>query len=319
MSILIDEAFNAGIISDKVYNMLPKKCHCGAKLELSESLRYISCSNKDCKMQLAHRIENMCKILNITVTLDTILDIIELADITSPYQVLMVDKLKGKGLSNIPDISRITNEVSQVLSKRYYACDVIEACGIEDIALVAQRLAHGFNSMEEFFKEVETSQLNFICERLALNTSELSTLGIKIYNELLHIKDELIFAEYIFNIKKYEDRLKICFSGSPIEYLNISEFIDNIEKKTGYTVCHLATVSIETDILVKALSSDGVKEKIARLINDNFAAEQVNSGNFDIDNIGKEDDNNLAPVGYAIYIDSPLNVIKKVQKLHGVK
>lgn len=319
MSILIDDAFNYGLISEKVYNMLPKKCHCGAKLELSESLRDISCSNKDCKMQLAYRVKNMCKKLNINITLDTVIDIITLADVTSPYQVLMIDRLKGKNLSNIPDMPRIINEISQALSVKYYICDVIEACGIDDISLVAKGLAHGFNSMEEFFKEVETGQLNFICERLALNTPELSTLGIKIYNEILDIKDELIFAEYIFSIKTYSDRLKISFSGSPIEYLNISEFIDDIEKKTGYTVCHLTTVSIDTDILVKALSSDGVKERMARLINDNFAAEQVNSGNFDIDNIGKEDDNNLAPVGYAIYIDSPLNVIKKVQRLHGVK
>lgn len=315
MSILIDEALKCGIITERVYNIIPKKCHCGAKLEMSESLREIRCSDKKCKIKLAKRIENMCKRLKIHITFDSILDIIDVADIESPYQILMIDKLKGR---NIPDIARIANEISQALELEYYVCDIIAACGIPDIANVADKLAHGFNSVEEFFSEVENSQLTFICERLSLNTNELSKLGIKIYNEIIGIRDEIVFAEYLFNLRKYKNRLKIAFAGTPVEYLNISEFIEDIERKTEYSVCHLATISEDTNILVKSLSSDGVKERMARLINDKFAAEQVNSGKYDIDSIGKEDSSSIELIGYKIYIDSPLNVINKLQKLSEV-
>ena len=55
MGIELQEALEVGLISNDVYNNIPKNCIYGKRLILSDSLKSLSCSDKNCKNTRLHR------------------------------------------------------------------------------------------------------------------------------------------------------------------------------------------------------------------------------------------------------------------------
>ena len=69
-------------------------------------------------------------------------------------------------------------------------------------------------------------------------------LSIKVYNTLLSIKEELIFAESLVNIKQNDERIFIAFNDNVEPFVNKSELIDYLNYT--YTKQFVQTSDLET-------------------------------------------------------------------------
>lgn len=321
MSISLSEVSKHNLISPNVIKLLPHKCKCGSNLEFSDSLRTIKCSNKLCVEHMINRTFKLCEKLNIKIRYEDIEYIAEAINMISPYQILLLDEAISNKLVNnskIPNISAILEQIKEARCKEYFIHEIVGMCGVETLEVVANKIAYGFNSIDELYNEIDGSQLAFVNERLGVKTSDGCALTIAIYTELLEIRDELIFAESLVNIKKTENRIFIAFNDNAEPFTNKSELIGKINDATGLNFVQVSVISRNTDILVRNTNTHTAKYRAARMVNDGFIAEQVNNGLLELSEVGKEADGQLKPVGYAVYIDDMHNIIKKINKLYGV-
>jgi len=322
MGITLDEALQNEIISKNIIDLLPKKCKCGARLEFSDSLREIRCTNKKCKQHIIARLSKFVEKTNISLSAIDIEDIVEKLKIISPYQVLLLpiafkeENSKVK-LLNLHDKNNVLQDIENLTSKEYMLYEIIELCGIDNISKIAYKIFNNFDSIDEAYDEIETGQLSFINERLGIKNQDSSIISLEIYNLLLDLKDELIFAETLFKIKgDAREKLNIAFSDNIQPYINTAELLDILNQNKKFRFNHIVTINDKTDILVRNANSANSKFRAARIINDKHIAELMNKGELTLDEIGTFK-NEFKPLGSKIYIDKLENIMKRIQEFIG--
>lgn len=319
MGISYEELTNNQIMSQKVIDILPMKCKCGSKLVFSESLRRLVCSNPDCTYSLIRKLYRLCMKLNISIRYEDAIEIVKRLKIFSPFQIFYLQDAYDNGLidnSVIPNIENVITEINAARQVEYKAWQILDMSG--EIGAVTKTVGYGFSSVVEMYKEIENGQLSFINERLGIETLDSCIFSIDLYNRLLKIKDEAIFAEQMLNITKYDEPIYIAFNDSAYPYLNKQECIDKLQEMFNKTFVHIGTISDNTDILVKNTTTSSQKYRAAMLINDAYSADLVNNGDIEIQDIGKVRAEELKPIGHKILIGSLEGIIKRLNEVKGV-
>lgn len=316
MGITIQEALQNSLISEDTLRLLPKICECGHELVFSDSLRYLYCDNSECKRQLKERVKAFYRRLNIDISDINIELIIKELNIVIPYQLLMIDEADKHGLlDNIKNnrTEKLVADTKKIKSKSYFCYEIAEMCGIDYIVDVAKKIFSGFESFEDAYDEIEIGQIPFINERLGIKDIDNSILSIKIYNKLIDLKEELIFAETQLPIKEYDKEIiRIAFCDNIYPYVNKSELIDQLNYRYEYRFMIVSSINNKVDILVRNHDGNNAKYRAAKLINDKHSADLINNNNVDIDSIGLQNQVTLKPLGHVIYIDSLENIIEKL-------
>jgi len=287
MGISFEDIKENGIINTVSLNMLSCTCREGNRLEFNIPLNKLECNNKDCKCHIFNRLD--------TIGMKDIEDIVYRYNIISPYQ-----------LFTITPYNRMCN-------KELYLHEVISLCGIEEISPIAYKLAYGYNSIDEFYTELSIDYINL---RLGIDNEDMSPISYFIYNTLLELRDELIFAESLFKIKSYNNRLRMAFNDSYDKFLNLWEFIENISNRFNrYTFIPIVTIDDNTDILIKNSGLESERSRLARIVNDKYTARLLNSDKYTLEDIGKFTGESIKPIGSLIYIDNINNLIKRLEVL----
>lgn len=318
MGITYKELTSNGIVSQKTIDILPVNCRCGSNLIFSESLRELVCGNDDCKYGLIRRFYMLCKRLGVTLRYEDVIEIVTRLEIKSPFQVFYLQEAYDTKFiddSIVPDIKKHLEEIEQSKLKEYRVWEILVMSGEPGIPEIANAVAYGFSSVTELYREIENGQLAFINERLGIESLDSCIFSIDIYNKLLKIKDEMIFAEQMLKIKEYKNKIYIAFNDSVYPFLNSQECIQKLGTEFDKTFVHIGTISENTDILIKNTTTSSQKYRAAMLINDAYAAELVNKGEIELQDIGVRDGKSLKPVGHKIYIDSLDNVRKRLKEL----
>lgn len=129
-----------------------------------------------------------------------------------------------------------------------------------------------------------------------------------------------MFAETQLKIRKHKNVVRLAFSDSNIgHFINKAELIQYLEYTYDISVLHISSINSYTDILIKNGSSSNTKLRIARTINEKYVADSINNGEFNLDDIGKFEDNKLKPIGSIIYIDKLDNILDRLDILAGKK
>lgn len=319
MSISIDEAYSNNLISQKTIKMLPKFCACGSTLRFSDSLRELKCTVPNCRGKILNRITDFCDYNNIELSYDSILAIVDKLGIVTPYQILMLkDAYENKGISRV-DVSNILSVIKTIDALRNTQMEfykLLEMCGLNGIKKIAKKIAYGFNNTDEFFNEVENGQLAFINDRLGVTNLDSCILSIKVYNTLLSIKEELIFAESLVNIKQNDERIFIAFNDNVEPFVNKSELIDYLNYTYTKQFVQITTITDITDVLIRHTTDvTTAKYRTARLINDEATARKVNSGELTLNEADKIIPGQLKPMGQKIYITTLDTFIKRLDEL----
>ena len=306
MSIAYKDALENCIISNVTYNILPKKCVCGCDLELDDKLEKLVCSNENCYMLVVNKIYSLSKKLDLGLSVNDIITIVDRLKLITPFQLFILDDAyKSKLITedDIHDIQSIANKIKEFKYSEHYFYELLEICGIRRIENIAKQLAYGFSSVDEFYNEIESCKLSFINERLGIENSSICPLSNMIYDTILELQDELIFADSILNIKQFNNVLKVAIIDTPYGYLNRSEVIDFLNRKyKDITFLHVVTIDESLDILINETKLVNNKFREARLINDKFIAEQVNNGIISLDSIDNKINGKLKPIGSKIFI-----------------
>ena len=320
MSITFDEAYSNGLISQKVLKMVPKQCMCGSVLTFSDSLRELKCTEPNCKGKILNRITEFCEYNKLPLSYDSILAITEKLGIVSPYQLLMLkDAYAVKSITrvDVPNILSVIKSIESIRATEIKLYQILEMCGINSIRLIARKIANGFNTTEELFNEIENGQLAFINERLGINNLDSCILSIEVYNTLLNLKEELIFAESLMTIKCNTDRLFIAFNDNVEPFVNKSELIEYLNYKYKKEFVHTTLINERTDVLIMHIETVTSKYRTARLLNDEVTAKQVNTGELKLTDAGKIINTDLKPLGQKIYIVSLSTFLERLDKLWG--
>lgn len=319
MSIGFDEALNNEIISPVLIKSIQPKCKCGAHLVFSDSLRSVYCSNEKCIYNVIKRVNFLNKKLELNIYDIDIENIVKKLKLTTPYQILMLDEAIKCGSITEADIhnsSNVVQNISMIKQKEYPLYEIVELSGIISIQNTAKAIFDGFDSVTEAYNEIDRGQLSFISERLGLSTTEASTLGVEIYNQLIKIMEELLFAEMQLKVKKYSDyKLNIAFCDNIIPFLNKREYIEYINSLSRYKFNYVSSISTYTDILIRNSSDNNSKSRAARIINDKFIANSVNSGELNLSDIGIFRDGEVKPIGNTIYICKSDELIHRLNGL----
>lgn len=321
MGISFKEALESGLVSSQTIKLLPSKCRCGSDMEFSNSLKEIRCSNKNCKVKLYNRVCKLCDKLGLDITYNEIANIVDKFALISPYQVMMLDGLYEENMISeldIHSIESIIQKIKNIKQSDKLLYEVVELCGIENISKIAKKIFNGFKSIDDAFTEIETGQLAFINERLGIKSQDSCIISLEIYNELISLKDELIFGETQFTIKNTDDIIYIAFADNVIPFVNKSELIEWLSYTYNYQFIQVTTVNDYTDILIKNANSISSKIRIARMINEKYVADAINNDTLSLGQINKFKDSELKPIGSKIYIDTLDNVIKRLDYMKGL-
>ena len=306
------------IISKEVIELLPVNCKCGHEFVFSDSLRKLICSNPDCKYKLIRKMFDLCNRLSIRLRYEDAIEIVSRLNIYSPFQIFYLKDAYENSLidnSMLPNIEDVLIDIDKAKEKEFKVWELLELSG--EIGEVAKTIGYGFSSVLELYREVENGQLAFVNERLGIETLDSCIFSIDLYNKLLKIKDEVIFAEQMLNIVGYENVVRIAFNDSVYPYINKQECIEKLEQMFNKTFVHIGTISEDTDILIKNTAITSQKYRAAMLINDAYSADLVNNGEIELQDIGKVREGQLKPIGHKILVGTLENVTKRLNELKG--
>lgn len=318
MAIKFDEAIENGLISQSLGAGIDNKCIYGNELQFNESLTKLECSDESCKCHLVERINNFLNEINLNISCNTIKEIVDTLGLITPYQIMQLDEIydSDSKLYNIPDIDKLIDKVKYTKSKKYEVYEIFNFCGIKDISAVSKELFYGFKCVDDIYNELDRAQIAFISERLGINNNECMAISLRIYEELKGIQDEMIFAESLFDIY-YNKALNIVFVDNVVPYINKMEYTEYLSSKFNIKCNFTTTIDENTDIVISNYSSRGKKIKLAESINDKYIANEINKGQLNLSDIGKDNELGLKPIGQTIFICTTDELIRKLEQLEG--
>ena len=317
MAIEIAEIANKELLNTETIKILPTKCKCGSNLVFSNSLRELICNNKKCSETLYYRCRQLCNKFEIPLTNQSLHCIIDKMTIMSPYQLLLLKDINNSGILTsfeIPEIIDCIQIIDNLRNSEIELYEVIEASGIDEISIIAKKIFENFNCIDEAYNNIEKGQVVYISEQLGLKGAA-SVFAVEVFNRLLDIKDELIFAETLFNIKQNDyNYINIAFADNIIPFINKGELIDYLNNTYKQFRFRIHPISTDTDILIKN-NSNNLKYRDAKIINERHIEQMMNKNELELQDIGRFIDGEIKPLGSTIYIDTLDNVLNRLEEV----
>lgn len=307
MGITYNEVIENELINKDVISKIPRVCECGSNIEFSENLKQAYCSNNQCFYKTAYKIVKVAKYLGLeSITTTDAIAICKKYKLKSPFQLVMLDEIDFKD-------TKIKGDILRLKEKTFSLATLARLIMDEDIEKVAEKLFYGYNSVDEFYSDIDEFQLPLISERLGIETMEATALSVRIYNKLNEIREEMYFGETQLKIEKdTRKRLNIVIVGRMNKFVNNGEFIHLLRKKySKYRLILMNTVTNTTDIVICDRDKSSNKIMIANKINEESVAKNIKIGALKIEDAGKES-SGVYPLGYRIWISESDKIINKL-------
>ena len=259
----IDIKETESLVSKRIIRAIGTKCECGYPLLITDTLRFIKCSNDRCVYSL---VENLKKY--ISIAMGSSISQLEMRNICKDKGYIL-DIVMDDGLNSI-----ITSKCGVDLRECSLSLgDILYIVSNNTLNSVAYNLTSGFDSVEEFYETIKKGQILYIKDILGYSDS-LNMVAVKIYNELLKVED--IIKRWVENlkIKKLpQDILRIAIDNIENDYINCGinkeEFGNMVLRDKRFVIYNI--IDERTDILI----SD---KEISRMVN---RADEINNKNME--------------------------------------
>lgn len=296
--ILVSELKNSALPKEFL-DVLPVYCDsCGAENEITESLTILRCSNPSCGEKAVQRLVALLKDLGVkNMGESKCRQFLEHFGTVNPYAIFMyepdVDGPLFEGCSM--DFSYALFE--QINKKRKMLLwEFVKIGNLPGIRDSARKLFAEYDSLEEFYDDLEAGGISFVQELLSIkgkqeapdnyfddDDSPVSVKAVDVYNTLMYFKDELLEAVEFVEIKQLTTRvINICIStavGKP--YSSKADFVAKMNEEFGHKV-HLNFLgSVTNDCQFLIWSKEGAptnKVKKAEKINEKRRAQNMANG-----------------------------------------
>lgn len=321
--IQIKEVEEHKLLENSILKSIPKTCKCGSKLEFTESLQELICSNAKCEYVVAKRMCKMVQEMGLTTWDElTCTSLCKQFKFSTPFQALIVKQITDNNIEvDINNFEAKVKEIEQFKKKKIYLWKIVEYANIRYVSHIAKELFGNYDSFEKAYTDFDKGQVAFISEKLGINSNEPSIVSIKIYDELQKYKEELMFAELQLNVIKYEvDPIKIAISGSINNFLNKLSFLEYLDIRYNGRISFVldSTVDEYTQILVADFDTDSKKVKVANRINEEYISDCVSNNEIELNNLGKfYSYKDLYAIGEKIMIVKSNELLDRLDRVYG--
>lgn len=259
-------------LPDEFLATLPTQCDtCGSDTEITETLSMLRCSNPSCLEKSVQRMVALLKDLGVkNMGESKCQSFLEHWGITNPLAIFMYEPSDGvlyDGCSM--DFSEAMFE--QMEGKRKMLLwEYVKYANLPGIRDSARKLLASYDSLEEFYDDVENGGISFVQELLSIKgkaetstgkdiddeegNNAVSVTAVDVYNTLIFFKSELFEALPFVEIKQLTtEMVNICIStavGKP--YGSKSDFVAQMNQQFGDKIHlnFLGSVSNECQFLI---------------------------------------------------------------------
>ena len=311
------------LLDNSIIKSIPKTCKCGGKLEFTESLHELVCSNDKCIYVIAKRMYKMTQDMGLKTWDElTCTTLCEQFKFSTPFQALITKQITDNNIE--VDINNFTDkvkEIEQFKNKKIHLWKIVEYANIRYVSHIAKELFSNYDSFEKAYKDIDAGQVAFVSEKLGISSNEPSVIAIKIYDEIQKYREELLFAELQLNIIKYKlDPIKLAVSGSIQGFLNKLDFLEYLDIRYNDRISFVldGNVTEDTQILLADFDTDSKKVRLAKRINDEYISDCVSNGEIDLNNLGKfYSYKDLYAIGEKIIVIKSDELIERLDRVYG--
>lgn len=323
--ISLEKALEIGLISDDVYEEIPKKCYCGGDIELTDTGVQAVCTNPFCYCKMANRLESMCKAMDIDDWgYAACEEVCRKFGLKSPFQALQLDIAYNKGLFTAKGVklSALEKKIRNITDPSKRKCklyEMVKYANIEGIDTVSYKLFGEFNTIEEAYEQFEKGQVPYIASKLGIS-DDSSVMAYRTYKNLMNHKGELLYGEKIFNIEKISgEPIKMAITGGVNGYHNKASFVDMLNERYPDAYFVLGnSVTLETQIVVADGDTSSNKFKRASSINNEYRHALLMSGKISSEQLDTYyRDTDLTVIGDKILITTSEELIKTLDRVYG--
>lgn len=248
---------------------LPAYCDsCGSQTEITETLTILRCSNPNCGEKSVQRLVMLLKDLGVkNMGESKCRKFLEYYDINNPYCIFMYEPSDGVLFDGCSmDFSESFYE--QLNGKRKMLLwEYVRLGNLPGIRDSARKLLSDYDSLEEFYDDLEGGGISFVQELLDIKGSQYesdnyfddeeeyaSVKAVSTYNTLIYFKEDLLEAIEFVDIKKLTTEVvNICIStavGKP--YSSKADFVSRMNEEFGDKVHlnFLSSVSNDCQFLI---------------------------------------------------------------------
>lgn len=235
---------------------LPDYCDsCGAETEITETLTLLRCSNPQCIEKSVQRLVALLKDLGVkNMGESKCRSFLQHFGTVNPYAIFMyeadVDGPLYEGCSQ-----EFSNSFYEQLNKvrRMLLWEYLKIGNLPGIRDSARKLLAQYDSLEEFYDDLEGGGISFVQEMLSIkgkdadnsdltssydDSDSVSIKAVSVYNTLMYFKEELFEAlEFVDIMTLDTDVINVCIStavGKP--YGSKKEFISLMNEQFGHKV-----------------------------------------------------------------------------------
>lgn len=339
MSVSLEDAEKYDLLDFEVMQSIPRRCKCGAKIQLDDSLQNVICSDVKCKNEIASRLFRLTRESGQSKwTINDCLTVANKIDIKTPYNIYTLPRYLDKqdlGIKNlgvklidvcdpthsipISDIAENIKILTNQKVRRIKLQDMVKLSGYLEIKPIAEDIFRGFQSINEAYVYIKLWPVTFVAERLGLRTDEELKIAAEIYDKLLQIEGELKFGQRFFTIEdKSRYTLQIQTSGQLKGYSNITEFLDNVEHRYNEKVQLnlVPQVFQNLDIYLSDFDQFSQKLKTASDINEQYQLGKLARHEIERKDLEtRQNPTDFHPLGEKIFIGNSDDLIKRLDSI----
>lgn len=251
--VLVKELQGTSELPEEFIDTLLDVCpDCGADIDISESLRELTCTNPFCRGKIAKRMELMLRDMGVkNMGENRCLAFVDATHATTPMLVLAWEESDGEvgGLS-VDFMRGIKEQIDNNRSMMLW--EYIKFSNIPALRDTARELFKDYHSLETFYadmdeyaQKVSYGGVLFIQEKLKIkeDSDSLSLRALNIYSSLSEHRVGLFAGLEYVTIINPKSTLNVCISTSVGNgYSSKSDFVNKMNQRYG-EVCHINFLS----------------------------------------------------------------------------
>lgn len=251
LKLLVKELRGNSELPERFIDVLIDTCpDCGADMQISDTLKELSCSNPYCKGKVAQRMMSMLADMGVkNMGESRCLKFIEETGLKYPASILQWEDSDGAvGELSAEFLHGIKEQIDSHRSMMLW--EYIKYSNIPYLRDTARELFKGYNDLRQFYAILDSygdGGVLFIQDILKIKDGGvLSIRALNIYSSLINHREELLYGLKYVNIIVPQSTLNICISTSVGKgYSSKADFVNQMNQRYG-EVCHINFLSTVT-------------------------------------------------------------------------
>lgn len=247
---LVKELKDKTDLPEEFINLLPSVCpDCGGDMQISDTLRELSCTNLYCWGKASQRMVSFLQDLGVkNMGESRCIDLINTFQVTNPFFLFHYDVEEHGTIGNMSEefCQDIVDQMDEHRTMMLW--EYVKYANLPYLRDSARNIFSDYNDLEVFYDDLEQDGIDLIQNKLGIKDMEddVSIRALNIYKTLIRYKDELF--EYIDDVTIIQPNrvFNICISTSVGGgYNSKADFVNKMNTEYA-NKCHINFLSSVT-------------------------------------------------------------------------